>query len=184
MPTMGEAILAHMGGAANIGGLRGAIAYGARSRGSLAAFAREAGVSASTMRGWASGRKPRSSQSGLVDTMRAEARADALGAGNFDNISALTIVGKYGYRDKDGGHFTASNSRGAADRDRTVQLGDYLQPSTGPRLVQAYLAGAGPERLGQIFADGINDNGFYARTFDPDNADGDGWDIDAITGWG
>lgn len=172
---MGEALLAQLGGAANIGGLRGAVAYGARSRGSVSALARETGIPRSTLRGWAAGRSPRGSAGrAFTDTMRGEARADALAEGGFSDVSGLTITGRYTY----------SGRRGKGDdRDRVVQLGDYLTRSTGDRLVEAYLDGADAEELQEILSDGLNDD-FYRETFHPGADSNHTWDVHSISGWG
>lgn len=138
--------------------------------GSLSAAARELGIPRRTMRGWAEGRTPRGG-GGWLSELAAQLERDMYGAPDIDD-GDVEISGTFRYA---GG----GSMKGA--EDRTVNIGDYLSPGTMANVRAAYLAGADGPQLAEIFHAGINDNGFYADTFDPANPSG-GWDIDIIGG--
>lgn len=175
MATIGEALYARLRDASSgIYGVGDAIAYGLDEYGSMSEFAREVGIPRTTLRRWAAGGKSGARGQSLLESMREEAGASV---DELADMGDVELIGKYGYRSAGG--FVASDTM-----TRTVRIGDYLQPSTGERLVDAFNHGADAEQLHKIFADGINDGGFYARTMQPDSPTYDAWEIDALDGWG
>lgn len=143
--------------------------------GSQRAAARELGVPRSTLRGWLAGRTPKRGTSwmagNLADRNRRQAVADRADAVRAANADSIRIHGTVRYR---GG----GTMKGAENRDAPVGL--YLDEGVIDALIDAAQAGAGPDELAAIFHEHINDNGWFAQTFDPNGPAY--WDIDWIEG--
>lgn len=142
--------------------------------GSVSKAARELGVPRSTLRGWLAGREPKRGADWFSGRLLRAARPTAV-ADRIRDLPAtgVRIHGTFRY---DGG----GSMKGAEDRD--VPIGEYLAPYVLADLADAYVEGAGPEQLAEIFADNIIDGGFYSQTFSGDA--GGEWVIDYIDGLG
>jgi len=98
-------------------------------------------------------------------TPRREARLRGL-----TDSQGVVLVGQYNYD-------TASG----IDEDRRVMIGHYLDDDTVPELVDAYLSGASPADLRDLFASKVNDpSDFYSRTMALPPTDDHGWTVNSI----
>lgn len=182
MATIGEAVfqaIAGRGAGPDVASVPGAIGVFVAETGSLAAASRELGIPASTLRGWRAGRTPRGGAGEfLVSTARSLARAARLDPDREARMRAdwsldtLRVTATYNYR---GGGVMKGGT------DRELDLGPYMA-DIGEALVDAYLDGADADQLGELFASGIGDNGWYAQTF-REESDGQ-WDVHHFDGWG
>lgn len=174
---LGDALMEALGGEGDeYDSPRDAAAELVEHYGSVAGAARALDVPRRTLRGWLAGKTPRGGGGWLGDIAREFDRAGRLDEDDQDRIrsadSEIEVTGTFRYN---GG----GSMKGA--EDRTISLGTYLAPGTMSRVLDLYLGGADADDLARAFHDGINDQGFYADTFDPDNSDGY-WDVDSIGG--
>jgi len=144
----------------------------------LSRLARDLGVSRSTLRGWRDGRTPRTDRRWIVTEAEQHQRRERLDRDRERHLrrpwalDGLQVTATY--------HYARGGSMKGTEQ-RTLPLGDYMN-DVADELVDAYLDGASPAELAEIFTDGINDHGWYAQTF---SEDGDGaWDIHGMEGWG
>lgn len=159
-----------------------------RGGGVASKAARLAGVPASTFRGWLRGRQPKPERAGgvfgEVSLIERRARLPLKRERRMRRPGALhnaKISGTYGYQTSTG--FTPSSAGWTGGGGRDANIGPYMVDGTQDDVLDAYLEGASLDELAELFADGIGDNGWYARTFNPDSTDSDGWDIDSLDGW-
>lgn len=160
-----------------------ALSWFMRKGGNPSAAARLAGVPRRTMRDWLEGKGlgPRSQarRDALVESARLserrarlgpkkEARIRALGPRMGQSGGGITVTGSYNYDD-------------SPESRAPIPMQQYMLPSAGDQLVDAYLNGAGPEQLRELFADLIDDAPFYHRTLRLPPDDRDGWQIDNVT---
>lgn len=163
---LGDALMAAMGGDDDpYESTREATEALVRHYGSVSAAARGLDVPRRTLRGWLAGRQPRGGGGWLADVAREFRRAERAADAGPRAGRSLPSVG------------SGPPMRGA--EDRTISLGQWLQPGTVDRVRDLYLGGADAEDLARAFHDGITDGGFYASTFDPDSDEGF-WDLDWI----
>lgn len=170
---LGEALYREMTGRSprtEVNTVGGAVEhFMARAGGVAARAARLAGVPASTFRGWVRGRQPKEPGE-LVDRAARSDRRARLSAGRERRLrdaspEGWTMIATYEY---DG-------------RSRGMDIGRYLDATLPDDLVDAYLAGADLDELGEIFTLGVDDshgNGFYTQTFN-----NGAWSVASLAGW-
>ena len=128
---------------------------------SVRSLAAELGVPRSTLRGWLAGATPKMNVAPLLDVARSIRRAEQLaGNGGPGFLDAADFMV--------GGWIQISSEK---PRYATVPASKLdLDPDLGERLTDAYLAGAGPERLAHVFTKGVGDkfyrNALRANKFD------------------
>lgn len=148
--------------------------------GNISAAARLAGVPRRTFRDWLDGKGtgPRSAarREQVALSAKLSARRDRLGpkrearmraaagSGGFD----IQITGGYSYD-------------GNTDARAPIMISDYMDPYAGDALIDAYLAGAGPDELRREFANLIVDAPFYAETMALPPASTHGWWVTDLT---
>lgn len=143
--------------------------------GSASAAARALGVPPSSMRHWvSSGRMPKGPRAGIVTTAArqlerqirlSEKREKRLRTKGFVALTVKCVI-------------VVSDD----DESRDLNLGPYLDDGLEDDLLDAYLAGASIEDLGEMFHQGISGSDFYSDVFDPHGP----YDLDVkdIGGWG
>jgi hypothetical protein len=77
------------------------------------------------------------------------------------------VTGSYNYDD------------GPGDR-APIMISEYMETDAGAQLVDAYLAGAGPDDLRERFADLIVDAPFYANTMRLPPSNDHGWTVSHV----
>lgn len=143
--------------------------------GNVSGAARLAGVPRRTMRDWLAGKGlgPRSQarRDGVKKSAQLSARRDRLGARKEARI-----------RDKDPGECTLKATYNYDGGDpRNVLIGHYLTHDAYDQLGDAYLDGADPDDLRELFADMITDAPFYAETMRNPQTDPHGWTVVRLT---
>lgn len=135
--------------------------------------ARALGVPRSTFTRWLGGSKPKAGRGDTITEMvRGMQRRVRLSPGRERRLRAAPA------RDF---QITGTIRYSSIEEDREVGIGRYLDPSVPNDLVTAFLDGASPDELAEIFHEGILDDGFYYDTFDPHG--NDNWDIREVWGW-
>ena len=139
--------------------------------GNVSAAARLAGVPRRSMRDWLAGTSTPGPErrAHVAATAQLSERRARLAPGREKRIRALdgpgatSLVGTYNY---DGD-------------EREVLIGPYLDDTTIPDMLDAYLSGASPEDLRERFAGHITNDptGFYPRTLARPPSDDHGWTV-------
>lgn len=143
--------------------------------GNISAAARLAGVPRRTFRDWTEGKGlgPRSAdrRGEVARSAKLSSRRERLGARKEAKLRAagedavdIELTGYYNYD-------------GDPDPRAPIIISEYMDPDAGNRLVDAYLAGAGPDELRELFADLITDAPFYAQTMGLPVTDEHGWTV-------
>jgi hypothetical protein len=145
--------------------------------GNISAAARLAGVPRESMRDWAKGiSKPKAARGeALAKSAQLSERRARLGprkearlrAAGDSPVIDIQVTGSYNYDD-------------APENRAPIVISEYMDTDAGDQLVDAYLAGAGPGELRELFADLIVDAPFYAETMGLPPADTNGWWISNV----
>lgn len=139
--------------------------------GNVSAAARLAGVPRRSLRDWLDGksRPGRERQGRILDSARMSSRRERLTPRREARVRAsdahVVIRGGYNYD-------------GPGDR-APINIGDYLEPGTMDRVVDAYLDGADVDELRETFAGGLTD-AFYADTMILPQTDEHGWTVTRV----
>lgn len=148
--------------------------------GNISAAARLAGVPRRTFRDWTEGKGlgPRSAvrrrevtrSATISERMarigtRREARLRA-----SESLAGAKITGFYNYDGK------------STDR-KPITIGEYLGDDAGEQLVNAFMSGASPAELREVFAENLTNDptGFYERTMALPPTDDHGWTVSHVT---
>jgi hypothetical protein len=147
--------------------------------GNVSAAARLAGVPRRTFRDWTEGKGlgPRSA------ARRAEVKRSATISERMarigtrrearlrtsESLAGATVTGFYNYDGK-------SNDR------RPILIGDYLSDNAGDELVDAFMSGASPAELREVFAANLTNDatGFYERTMALPPTSDHGWTVSHV----
>lgn len=151
--------------------------------GNVSAAARLAGVPRRTFRDWTEGKGlgPRSA------ARRAEVRRSATiseRAARFgtrrearirasESLAGATVTGAYNY----------DVNNGAKGERKPIQIGEYLSDDAGEQLADAFMNGASPAELREVFASCLTEDatGFYERTMALPPTDNHGWTVSNVT---
>lgn len=142
--------------------------------GNVSAAARLAGVPRRSFRDWMDGKSSPGQQrrDQVAASARLSERRARVTPGREKRLrgrasDGIVITGSYNY---DPG-------------PRKVAIGQYMADGVIDDLLDAYLNGAQPDELREIFAVGITDDpsGFYASTMDQGPTDTHGWTVDHVT---
>jgi transcriptional regulator with XRE-family HTH domain len=127
-------------------GLTDALADLGRGR-STAELARELGVPRTTLRRWIAGATPKRDVNPIIEVARTVRRAEAVAEREDDlraGMSGVTVTG------------WLTVSKDVSRRTVNAQT-LQLDPHLGDRLMDAYLNGAGPAKLRQVFIAGVGE---------------------------
>lgn len=173
---IGQALFRHIAGSSPrraVNDFSTAISFVAGQHKSKAAAARALGVAPSTFRRWLGGAKPKPERAaGIISAAKGMQRRARLSPGREKRLRRgggnITVLAKYDYDQ--------------TEQFREIAMYRYLDADVGDHLVDAYLEGAGPDTLAEIFHESISDAPFYENTFDPNRGeDVDGWDVREVS---
>lgn len=144
-----------------------------QAQGNVSAAARLAGVPRRSMRDYAEGKsRPKGDRgAAMVQSAKLSERRARLGprkearirgAGNGGDLIDIQVTGSYNYD-------------GATDNRAPIMISEYMDTDAGDQLVDAYLSGAGPGELRELFAGLIVDAPFYAETMGLPPGNEHGW---------
>lgn len=176
---LGEAIYREITGRSSrteVSGFQAAINYLTGRFGSATAAAKATGFPPSSFRHWvSSGRVPGSEKrADVVEAALLQQRRDRLPAGREAKmrrpgaLADIRMVGSLTYDS-------------APEPERDVDLGSYMDEVQN-ELLDAYLDGATPDELAEIFVAGVEDD-FYRETLDENGDSRMSWDVSYLDGW-